>query len=665
MAEGKARAAKEAGKPSPALNKAAREAKAKAAAAEGRAPPSSRGTASAHAALRNLLPPARSGSARASEQTAPRVIRPAAPRAAAPRARPSGGPRMGPTQTIHAQRSYRTAAVRGLLPAGSGRSTVPPDFVGRRGGTRKKPKKKGPAMAAKVISTPYTKKAARTPAARQLTAGPKKKTAAMTRTRSATPARRRARLPGIPAPERRIRKTAPGRRMLAQVGPATKAISRTGNRRGVRFRKLQWDKTTRYLDLSTGKRTRAVETRKFGRNPIGGAKDIISTGLAAIGGAVVSEFVSRIVATRMPEGGKHPFYSKDAALRILAKPTAAEGVANGVLIAGLLGGAGWVARKGYGMWANVLGGMGFGAIAHYGVRVVMHYLAPMLFKVDSGDEQTWANRLLAWEQPSNADAIEAEIVRTNKPTSEAQADPLGAAYKNGDTVTEGGYKWTSGKIIGIAPPQDAPKSGSSTTKGRLAAQADQARVFDSSDLRAQPETLGSQGGQGGRSGGGQQRAGMRETQDAFAGYLEGTQAKSRTGCGGGCGKGGGCNGGCNGKCGEDCGCADCQAKWGQGGPQGGGTLPQKREQYAPSEAGQRLAHNMNECPKCVAAFKSGKVSPCVGQGRGQQLHTQPEQPPAQQQHRAPELPPATVSGSIQAWEVPRARMPEGVRSARR
>jgi len=699
MMRGKAQAAKAKGQASKGYFAAAREASAKAAAASGKKPAATKAKAASAPRTIRALPPARTRSARGPSVRGPtktvhapasavrgllpakggtgggggggapsvRVITPA-------KARPKSGPKAGPTRTIYADAAPRSA-VRGLLGGPSGKSTTPPDHIGRRGGSRKKNKsRKGPAMAAHIPSIADRNK----PGPKRM--GAKKPSTALAKRPPASMAKRggkrpRARLPGVPARIRQVRHTPGGSAMLARVGPATTAVTRRpGNKHGIRFRKLQWEKSTKYLDLTTGKRSRAIEVRKFGRNPIGGWKDIASTGLSAIGGAIVSEIVSRMVATRMPEGGKHPFYSKDAALRIMAKPTTMEGVANVGLIALFLGGAGFAAKKGYAMTGNVLAGAGFGAIAHYGTRVFVHYILPMFLKVESGDEQTLANRIAAWEQASNGDAIAAEITRTDKVGSEAQADPLPATYKNGDAMTEGGYKWLQGRIIGIAPPQDAPKAGTSTTKSQLGSQG-RPQVFDTADVDAQ-NALGGNAGAG--NGAGQRRPTEDETRDALAAYINDGTAQTRTGCGGNGDCGGDCGGGCGGnsQCGPDCGCDSCQEKyWGrpsQGGPQGGGSndMPNKRDQYAnrnaPSEAGSNAGgrHDMNSCGRCQQAFARGVASPCAGQSNGQRLQTQPEQQQSQTgsnagghgggERPAPQLP-AHDPARAARWQVPTAR----------
>jgi len=497
--------------------------------------------------------------------------------------------------------------------------------------------------------------------------------------------------------------------MLAAVGPAALAVRKgygaQSGRYAPRFRKLQWEKSTKYLDRSSGRRIKAVEVRKFGKNPIGGWKDIASTGLAAIGGAVVSEIVSRMVATRTPEGGKHPFYSKDAVLRILAKPTGMEAAANAGLIAVFLGGAGFAANKGYGMLANVLGGMGFGAIAHYGVRVFVHYILPMILKVVDGNEMTLANQIAAWEQPSNADAIAAEIKRTDSVTSEAQQDPLPMSYKTGDAVTADGYKWLLGRVIGVAPPQPAPDAkpaAGGTTASSLGALSGQARIFQTEDVRG----LAGQGEtHAGHDHGAAHAPSTETTRDVLAAYINGDEAVSTTGCGGGCGGGSGCGGGCGGAgsgCGEGCGCDACQEEWGtrpvQGGPQGGGTMTPTRPgngegngtmtptrpgngegngtmtptrpgngegngfwggydgRWSPSELGKHIA----ACEPCARAVGAGKPMVHAAPAKAGSLRTQPEQAQANDNaaarstYEAPAAPPSPPSGHRPASLPPRS-----------
>lgn len=245
--------------------------------------------------------------------------------------------------------------------------------------------------------------------------------------------------------------------------PRATKTPRNSYQGGPRLKKIKLSRNARYVDLKTGETLSISQVRKYKKNPDVTMGEMAITAGAVIVGLVIAEVVDRLWATMMPTGGKHPYYSNDALNRYSTKPSFARigvGLGQGILWIAL---AAWTGKKGYGKLASFLAGMGVGAVALVGMKIVFYYVLPMIFQVKTGIEETFANRALVAEQTAYQTALSNAIAYEDKnvATYPGQQEPLPLAqYGYGNVmVTDavGGYPVTT------AATSQSPTSVSSAT----------------------------------------------------------------------------------------------------------------------------------------------------------------------------------------------------------
>jgi hypothetical protein len=134
---------------------------------------------------------------------------------------------------------------------------------------------------------------------------------------------------------------------------------------------------------------------------------IQAAGLAGLGvglGLVIADGADRFVATRKPTNGRNPYYGANAAAAQNRRPDAwrlgaqAAGGVAGVALA--------YAVRGRMLLPFLVGGTAVGFFANLTKMLLNWYAMPMIFKVQSGAEATFANRMFPLEQKSVQDVVQ-------------------------------------------------------------------------------------------------------------------------------------------------------------------------------------------------------------------------------------------------------------------
>lgn len=126
---------------------------------------------------------------------------------------------------------------------------------------------------------------------------------------------------------------------------------------------------------------------------------------AAAFGLLIADFVDRLVATRKPKDGKHPWYGRDAAAAINRRPDAMRLGAQAVGGVAGLGLAYWLRGRGPAILPWIFGGIALGFGSNLLLKLANWYLMPAIFKVKEDNEVSFANRMYALEQ----DKVQKEI----------------------------------------------------------------------------------------------------------------------------------------------------------------------------------------------------------------------------------------------------------------
>jgi hypothetical protein len=216
-------------------------------------------------------------------------------------------------------------------------------------------------------------------------------------------------------------------------------------------------------------------------NPHGNWMGIAIFSGAALGGFIVGGIVDRLVATRTPSGGQHPWYGPDAAALIAARPDAMRIGVGLVAPVGLLFLAKYADKKGHSKTSYVTSGFAVGWLIHTGASLYYSFIVPKAFEVTKGDEETISNRIYSDSQPwlyDNADNIRTDLLKRAEPGKDAagypegQKEPLPAVW---DTTLQDAIKM-------VATGQPIPG-----TQGSLAGPKEQTRQFP--DMRTHVETI--------------------------------------------------------------------------------------------------------------------------------------------------------------------------------
>lgn len=134
---------------------------------------------------------------------------------------------------------------------------------------------------------------------------------------------------------------------------------------------------------------------------------IQAAGIAGLGvglGLAIADGADRFVATRKPKDGKNPYYGANAAAAQNRRPDAwrlgaqAAGGVAGVALA--------YAVRGRMILPFLVGGTAVGFFANLTKMLLNWYAMPMVFKVASGSEASFANRMYPLEQKSVQDVVD-------------------------------------------------------------------------------------------------------------------------------------------------------------------------------------------------------------------------------------------------------------------
>jgi len=169
-------------------------------------------------------------------------------------------------------------------------------------------------------------------------------------------------------------------------------------------------------------------------------------GMAGLGvgiGLTLADMADRFVATRKPTNGKNPYYGANAAAAQNRRPDAwrlgaqAAGGVAGVALA--------YAVRGRSILPFLVGGTAVGFFANLTKLLLNWYAMPMVFKVQSGSEATFANRMYPMEQKTVQEVVDGlfENWATTVNLNLNQQDPP--------------------QIVGVAP---VPTTGPAYTLGR-------------------------------------------------------------------------------------------------------------------------------------------------------------------------------------------------------
>lgn len=201
---------------------------------------------------------------------------------------------------------------------------------------------------------------------------PAKKRAAKRRSHARKPARRRARKHNMTERQgdkrykrRRARKNSPTRSRSRKHN----MTSRQGDRRYARKRRHH--RRDNPLGIRLG-------------NPTGNWGNIVTLGVASLGGYILAEFTDRFVATRAgaksPNGGKDAFTGAQAITEISAPPDGMRYGAQGALSLLFLVGGFYAAKKKHDTIAYIATGMGIGASVHMGAQIWYDSIVPAIAK---------------------------------------------------------------------------------------------------------------------------------------------------------------------------------------------------------------------------------------------------------------------------------------------
>ena len=147
-------------------------------------------------------------------------------------------------------------------------------------------------------------------------------------------------------------------------------------------------------------------------NPVGNWGNVLVLGGGAIVGFVVADMVDRFVATRAGDA-KYPWYSHDAAQRIMLKPDGMRIAAQaGVAVVFFLGS--YAAQNRMPKTAYFLAGAAIGAVVRVGSQLLVSYVMPAAFSVTKGNEKSLGNRMYPTEQSALQDEAQKTIDAENK-----------------------------------------------------------------------------------------------------------------------------------------------------------------------------------------------------------------------------------------------------------
>lgn len=159
-----------------------------------------------------------------------------------------------------------------------------------------------------------------------------------------------------------------------------------------------------------------------------GISAVRAFGMAGLGvglGLVVADMADRYVATRKPTNGNNPWYGANAAAAQNRRPDAwrlGAQAAGGVVGVGLA-----YAVRGRMILPWLVGGIAVGFFANLTKLLLNWYAMPMVFKVEKGDEATFANRMYPLEQKTIQDAVDSIF--------ENWAQATGSALNNNQLAT--------------------------------------------------------------------------------------------------------------------------------------------------------------------------------------------------------------------------------------
>jgi hypothetical protein len=162
-------------------------------------------------------------------------------------------------------------------------------------------------------------------------------------------------------------------------------------------------------------------------NPAGNWMNVAVLSGGVLGGFILGGIVDRIIATRTPKGGVHPWYGPDASARIAMRPGAlriAAGIGGGVALTLL---SWWMGKKGWEKSAYVVAGLGIGWLVNIGANLWYSYAVGKLWAISKGDEMTWANRLYSDQQSYLYDGLANAMAAVDKSVANGSADPIFAA----------------------------------------------------------------------------------------------------------------------------------------------------------------------------------------------------------------------------------------------
>jgi hypothetical protein len=230
---------------------------------------------------------------------------------------------------------------------------------------------------------------------------------------------------------RRRRKTSRRRRRTVMASP--KRRRRTVRRR----RRLQANEG---MTFRKSRRDMMLDNPNVGFNGLQPNQAFSMSAIRAFGtagagvgiGLVVADFLDRFVATRKPTNGQNPWYGANAAAAVNRRPDAWR---LGAQAAGGLGAMAlaYVAR-GRSIFPWLLGGTAVGFFANLTKQLLNWYAMPMVFRVASPNEATFANRMYPLEQRSIQDEVDAlfeNFASTPALAANQQDPPLVASPRPG------------------------------------------------------------------------------------------------------------------------------------------------------------------------------------------------------------------------------------------
>lgn len=172
---------------------------------------------------------------------------------------------------------------------------------------------------------------------------------------------------------------------------------------------------------------------------------LVVTG-AGIGlGFVVADITDRLVATRTPKDGNHPWYGQAAVAAQARRPDAYRLGIQGLGSVASLGLTYWTRGMPIVPW--VTAGMSIAFMSNLFLKTLNWYVMPAIFKVEKPDEMTLGNRLFPTEQAAAQDQLDAmfenwqnietlKLAQAEKPPGAVQGLLHGLAHSSSEDAAE-------------------------------------------------------------------------------------------------------------------------------------------------------------------------------------------------------------------------------------